>query len=151
MTLQRPVEDVTVALRHLDLAIERWRAAFGQRHSVTVNDSLILSNLFMAGGRMLPRDLAQKMLLGTGSLTAMLDRLQRAGFIERVPNPDDRRSTFIEMTASGEQAMSEARIRLRSAIDTVVPTDLQPAFANSLVEISEVFNSLTRGLRNGRD
>ncbi|MEO8849243.1 MAG: MarR family transcriptional regulator [Casimicrobiaceae bacterium] len=36
-----------------------------------------------------------------GAMTRMLDRLEQKGLIRRRPNPDDRRSVNLEMTAAG--------------------------------------------------
>jgi DNA-binding MarR family transcriptional regulator len=44
-----------------------------------------------------PGDLARWSGLTTGGVTVALDRLERAGFIKRQPNPDDRRSTIIKV------------------------------------------------------
>ena len=34
-------------------------------------------------------------------MTRMIDRLQQKGLIRRVPNPEDRRATNLELTAAG--------------------------------------------------
>jgi DNA-binding MarR family transcriptional regulator len=36
-----------------------------------------------------------------GAMTRMIDRLQEKGLIRRVPNPQDRRATNLELTAAG--------------------------------------------------
>jgi MarR family transcriptional regulator, multiple antibiotic resistance protein MarR len=36
-----------------------------------------------------------------GAMTRMIDRLEQKGLIRRVPNPDDRRATNLELTAAG--------------------------------------------------
>jgi DNA-binding MarR family transcriptional regulator len=36
-----------------------------------------------------------------GAMTRMIDRLERKGLIRRIPNPDDRRATNLELTAAG--------------------------------------------------
>lgn len=45
-----------------------------------------------------PGDLARLSGLSTGGVTVALDRLERAGFIRRERNPQDRRSVLIRMT-----------------------------------------------------
>lgn len=37
-----------------------------------------------------------------GAMTRMIDRLQEKGLIRRVPNPEDRRATNLELTAAGK-------------------------------------------------
>ena len=48
-----------------------------------------------------PTELAQYTGLSSGATTAMLDRLEKGEFIERRPNPDDRRGTLIVLAKSG--------------------------------------------------
>jgi DNA-binding MarR family transcriptional regulator len=42
-----------------------------------------------------PSEVSRYTRLTSGATTALLDRLEKAGFIERRPNPDDRRGTLI--------------------------------------------------------
>lgn len=52
-------------------------------------------------GRLVPSQLSEATLTTTGGMTSRLDRLERSGLIQRVPNPDDRRSLLIELTKKG--------------------------------------------------
>ncbi len=45
--------------------------------------------------------LAQKLGVTTGTLTAMVDRLERTGLVERLANPEDRRSYILALTGAG--------------------------------------------------
>ncbi len=47
--------------------------------------------------------LAGRLGVTTGTLTAMIDRLERNGLVERKPNPDDRRSYILTLTPAGQQ------------------------------------------------
>jgi DNA-binding MarR family transcriptional regulator len=49
------------------------------------------------------KDLAAKMGVTTGSLTVMVDNLTKKGLVERVQNPDDRRSYVIRLTSKGAE------------------------------------------------
>jgi DNA-binding MarR family transcriptional regulator len=40
-------------------------------------------------------------MVTTGAMTNVLDRLEKAGFIRRVKNPEDRRSVIVEATEPG--------------------------------------------------
>ncbi|MEM7051431.1 MAG: MarR family transcriptional regulator [Acidobacteriota bacterium] len=55
-----------------------------------------------------PADLLQKVLIQSGSLTACLDRLERQGWVERVPNPQDRRGRSVALTKSGRELVDRA-------------------------------------------
>ncbi len=50
-----------------------------------------------------------------GAMTRMIDRLQEKGLIRRVPNPEDRRATNLELTAAGKALYPQ----LLSAKETV--------------------------------
>ena len=52
--------------------------------------------------------LAADLRLSTGALTNRLDRLETAGLIRRLPDPDDRRGTIIEPTESGVDMWDKA-------------------------------------------
>ncbi|MEV7386385.1 MarR family transcriptional regulator [Streptomyces sp. NPDC091215] len=45
-----------------------------------------------------PRVLSTKLGLSTGSVTAMLDRLEKLGYLTRSPHPTDRRKTVVRAT-----------------------------------------------------
>lgn len=49
-------------------------------------------------GPLTATQLAKVTSLTSGGLTVALDRLERAGLVRRLPNPDDRRSVLIEAT-----------------------------------------------------
>src|SRR5690349_17719842 len=51
-----------------------------------------------------PGQLAGDMRLSSGAMTNRLDRLEKAGLIRRLPDPNDRRGTIIEPTEKGNAA-----------------------------------------------
>ena len=61
-------------------------------------DSRCLDILDRAG-RMTAGQLATAARLTTGAVTAVLDRLERAGYVRRVADPSDRRRVLVEVTS----------------------------------------------------
>ena len=57
-------------------------------------------------GSMSAGDLAEASRLTTGAITAVIDRLERAGLARRVPDPTDRRRVLVELT---QKAYAESR------------------------------------------
>ncbi|WP_330294472.1 MarR family winged helix-turn-helix transcriptional regulator [Streptomyces sp. NBC_00503] len=59
--------------------------------------------ILMATEEAAPSALGTQLGLTTGSVTAMLDRLEKAGYLTRSPHPTDRRRTLVRVTpeASG--------------------------------------------------
>lgn len=52
--------------------------------------------------------LAKRADLSSGAMTNRLDRLEKAGFVKRLPDPDDRRGVLIELTKAGGTAWLES-------------------------------------------
>ncbi|MFJ9244677.1 MarR family winged helix-turn-helix transcriptional regulator [Streptomyces sp. NPDC101776] len=50
-----------------------------------------------------PRELSRQLGLTTGSVTTMLDRLEKLAYLTRTPHPDDRRKTLIRVTPEAAQ------------------------------------------------
>jgi DNA-binding MarR family transcriptional regulator len=55
-----------------------------------------------------PTELAAAMLVSSGGMTKRLDRLARAGLVERRPDPSDRRATRIRLTRRGKTLVDRA-------------------------------------------
>lgn len=55
--------------------------------------------------------LAREVSLTTGGFTKLADRLERHGYLERVPCPDDRRAVFATLTTSGLELATRTRDR----------------------------------------
>lgn len=47
------------------------------------------------------REISERMIVSTSNVTGMVDRLERAGLVERVPDPADRRVNRVRLTAAG--------------------------------------------------
>ncbi|MFN8621695.1 MAG: MarR family transcriptional regulator [Chloroflexota bacterium] len=66
-----------------------------------------------------PGRLAELTGLTTGAVTGVLDRLERAGFVQRVPDPKDRRRTLIHVSHDRGAAVGAAYEPLERAVDAV--------------------------------
>src|SRR5829696_8055245 len=64
--------------------------------------------------RLRPSDFTGSLMLTSSGTTKRLDRLEKAGLVERAPDPNDRRGTLIELTAKG-----------RALIDELTPAHLE--------------------------
>lgn len=54
-----------------------------------------------------PTRLYEATMISSGGMTNRLDRLERAGFVERRPDPDDRRGKLIALTDQGKHVIDE--------------------------------------------
>ncbi len=58
-------------------------------------------------GPLTASELAAACHLSPGAITALVDRLERAGFVRRVRDDEDRRRVLVELTAAARQAVWE--------------------------------------------
>lgn len=101
----------TVArLLHVARLINDELAAFAERYGVTQPEADVLFTLRRAGPpyRLPPSRLADSLLVSSGTLTGRFDRLEAKGLVERVPNPDDRRSLEVALTERARELVDEA-------------------------------------------
>ena len=79
------------------------QAAFGLPESV-LN---CLSIIDGAGEPLTPTEIGERALRSSATLTGILDVLERNGWVRRVPNPQDRRSVFVEITDEGKKVADQ--------------------------------------------
>jgi DNA-binding MarR family transcriptional regulator len=60
------------------------------------------------GGQMSMSALADQMLLSSGGITRLVDRLAAAGLVERMQCPEDRRIQWAHLTAAGRRRLDAA-------------------------------------------
>ena len=51
-------------------------------------------------------------MIGSAAMTNRLDNLSRRGLVERLPNPQDRRSVLVRLTSDGATRVDDAMRRL---------------------------------------
>ena len=70
-------------------------------------------------GQATPKMLATALEMTTGAVTAILDRLEHAGLLRRLPNPADRRSTLIELTDAGKVVSDRMYVEYNQVVANV--------------------------------
>ncbi len=87
-----------LAGRSLHLLQERW----AEQHGLTEGRLGVLFRLYRCGDTPLG-DLAEDLESTPRNITGLVDHLERDGLVERVPDPDDRRSVHARLTAAGKE------------------------------------------------
>jgi MarR family multiple antibiotic resistance transcriptional regulator len=65
-------------------------------------------------------DIATTFAAGIGAISKMMDRLEARGWATRLPNPTDRRSSLISLTASGAALVAEAERTFHEQLDELI-------------------------------
>jgi DNA-binding MarR family transcriptional regulator len=79
---------------------------------LTTADVDVLASLWRHPAGQRPRDLRRSMMVGSGTLTPRLDRLEAAGWLRRRPDPDDQRGRVLVLTATGRRRVPRLVERL---------------------------------------
>jgi DNA-binding MarR family transcriptional regulator len=91
---------------------KRFRHALEEtlgEHGLTWGEWKVLGSLILdEGGCCSPGDLSTELELSSGAMTNRLDKLEQAGLVRRVPDPDDRRGVKIELTDAGRRAWTDS-------------------------------------------
>ncbi len=128
-----------MAVRDYGVNLTQFRNAISEWAGLNVTDMECLRLLFQKGIAT-PSELARHTGLTSGATTAMLDRLEKAGLIERRPNPDDRRGTLIAPAKSGAEKAASWFESARKAQDELISS-----YSESELEIiADVFERFTK-------
>src|SRR3712207_5028929 len=87
-----------------------FATAMARRTGLGLSEMSALEHLQHAHGGLTPTELGKRLSLSSGAITALVDRLERTGHVERRPNPADRRSSVVLPVPEG---LEEAGRHLR--------------------------------------
>ena len=132
-----------------ELAAETWRLMFDffissnpqrseslQRRGLTPNDSRILNSLDTAGRPI--GELARQFNSDPSNTTWVVDRLERAGYVERRPSPTDRRVKLVALTPLGLETQTALMAEFR-----VPPPGLAALSPAELETLHRLFEKLS--------
>ena len=129
------------------LLIEFYEKFSSWEHGVVKESGLSLPQMHTleilgADGDLRMTELAAKMGITTGSLTVLVDRLERGGFVARKPHETDRRSIRVGLTPEGERLFAEHH-KLHAQLTQEILCALSPEeaglFAAMLARITACF------------
>ena len=113
-------------------------------------DAGILRLLRVASG-LSQQELAGKLRIHPSRLVAILDNLEKLGFLERRPNPDDRRLYSLHLTNGGEEVLGRIGKVAREHQDALLATltdEERAALGSLLLRIADQ-QGLARGVHPG--
>src|SRR3954464_6466630 len=88
--------DVTTRLHRFGLARDRLRGAMAGLLGLGLTDLDALEQLEL-NGPLPQRELGSRLMLTSGAVTMLVDRLERLGLARRTPHPSDPRVTEVEL------------------------------------------------------
>lgn len=106
LTIEGIVDRIMGISRRIRKSMDETLGGFG----LTWGEWGVLGSLVKVGPpyRVPPGEIARQQELSSGAMTNRLDQLEQAGFVRRIPNPDDRRSVLVELTDEGHRIWRES-------------------------------------------
>jgi MarR family transcriptional regulator, transcriptional regulator for hemolysin len=100
--------DIRFTVR-LVLAARRWRSLLDERLRQAGQSAArmeALAAIINSPGLPSQIDIAKRLRIEGPTMTRMLDTLEADGLVERLPDPADRRTKLLRLTAEGERALA---------------------------------------------
>ena len=92
-------------------------------------------------------DLASAFAIGVGTTSKIVDRMEKEGWLERRPNPANRRSSLLALTPAGESLLTRAEPAWRAALQELLGAALT---AGELTALSRALGVLRSRLEQGQ-
>jgi MarR family 2-MHQ and catechol resistance regulon transcriptional repressor len=93
-----------VVLARAYAAVSERAARDVARHGLTLAEFAVMEALYHKGPLLLG-EVQKKILVSSGGVTYLVDRLEQRGLVERRLSPEDRRARFASLTADGKAMM----------------------------------------------
>jgi DNA-binding MarR family transcriptional regulator len=97
---------VTTLLRFHNRLERRMGEALGV-HGLTLPQFDVLATLWHGEG-ITQQELAERLLVSKGNVVGLIDRVGAAGWVERRPDPEDRRANRLYLTEAGREILARA-------------------------------------------
>ncbi len=136
-------QEVLVALRRIIRATDLHSKRVAKDSGLTVPQVVLLQSV-RGLGEVTTRELARRVSLSQATVTAILDRLDARGLIERYRSTCDRRIVHARLTRRGQSALRRAPALLRdrfiSEFSTLSVTD-QKRIVETLGQVAEMMGA----------
>ena len=144
------IESVIRSLRRVNLQGSLFGQTVAIRFGLTESDVEALEVLLDSGASTAGR-LSELMGLTSGAVTRVIDRLEQAGYVRRVPDPTDRRRVIIEVVPEQAAAVESTldRVSVKSAAEIGHYSDAELAVINDfLTEVAAITRDEASALRD---
>jgi DNA-binding MarR family transcriptional regulator len=125
-TLDLAVEGIVERIAGLARRFRKMLKETLEEYELTSGEWEVLGHLVRMRQRYSPGQLATKAELSTGAMTNRLDRLEQAGLVRRLPDPDDRRALEVEATDEGRRVY-ESSVDVQAAKEALIASALDEA------------------------
>lgn len=125
-----------------------FAAAMAHRTGLGLSEMAALEHLQHSHEGLTPTELGRRLSLSSGAITALVDRLERDGHVERRPNPADRRSSVVLPVPEGLEEAGRHLLPVAAALletTSAYTEEERTAIGRYLESATEVFRRHARG------
>ena len=121
------------------------RQRLRERFATTLPRFDLLAQLDRAAAGLTMGELSSRLMVSNGNVTGLAEALVREGLVSRVPEPEDRRSLRLRLTAAGKRAFDAMTPVHEQWIDTM----MQGLSRAEMAHLIELLGKLKQSLRRG--
>jgi DNA-binding MarR family transcriptional regulator len=149
-SLAAPTSNIVEACRALYGAIDALDQTAADRLDITRNDLRCLN--LLETGPATPGRISSALELTSGAVTALVDRLERKGLVERSRDPDDRRGVRVGATPAVYRALGPVYRTYAEALTALAAgygQDERAAACRHLLDAARVCRETVEAVRSG--
>ncbi|MCW8917234.1 MAG: MarR family transcriptional regulator [Gammaproteobacteria bacterium] len=110
-------DQVLISLRRIIRAIDLHSKRL-ERESGLTGPQLLLLRLVANTGQLTAGVIAREVSLSQATVTAIIDRLEQKGLLQRLRNTEDKRKVMLSLTSAGKAALEQAPPLLQESFIT---------------------------------
>ena len=129
--------------RLYNVLAERLRA----EHGLSLGQFEFLRIVSDRAGTCRVQDIAEDIAITVGATSKAVDRLEAAGWLARRPNPENRRSSLIELTATGRRLLAAATPTFEDGLRTWLAG---PLTGRSIDQLAAALSTLRQAVEQAR-
>lgn len=130
---------VTSIVRAQQILLARVHASLSPFDLTFAQYEALMLLTFTRRGRMPLGKIGRRLQVHPTSVTNVIDRLESKGFVERIPHPDDQRTTLAAITRTGRNRAARATVALNAEV--FEQTGLDDASEAALVRVISTLRS----------
>ena len=133
--------DLYFHLMEASRAIQDRVRAEASKWKLGITEFFVLETLYIKGSQTI-QQIAGNVFVSSGSMTYVIDKLEKRGIVYRNPCPNDRRVIHIEFTPEGRSFMDEIMAKHKENLEDIFQV-LKPEEAVNLINmLSKVENHI---------
>lgn len=113
------------------------RVEIGKYH-LSITEFSVLEVLYTLGKQTI-QQISNRILISSGSMTYVIDKLEQRGLLKRIPCPDDRRVIYVTLTNNGNESMEKVLPKHEKLVESIFAS-LNNTEVERLVELLRKVN-----------